>query len=98
MIRHVVMFRWNDEVDAAHVAATSAAFALLPGRITHILSYAYGADLGLVPSNFDYAVTGEFASVDDFIAYRDHPDHQALVSAFIAPHVSERVAVQFSVG
>ena len=98
MIRHVVMFRWNDGVDAAHVAATTAAFALLPGTIAQIRAYAFGADLGLVPTNFDYAVTGEFDSIDDFIAYRDHPHHQALVQAFIVAHVSERVAVQFSVG
>jgi hypothetical protein len=98
MIRHVVMFRWNDGIDAAHVAATTAAFELLPGKIPQIVSYAFGADLGLVPTNFDYAVTGEFATVEDFQGYRDHPDHQALVQSFIGPYVAERVAVQFIVG
>lgn len=97
MIRHVVMFRWNDGVSAEHIAATTAEFATLPPAIAQIRSYAWGADLGVAPTNFDYAVTGEFDSVDDFIAYRDHPAHQALVQTFIVPHVSERVAVQFDV-
>ena len=97
MIRHVVMFRWADDVDAAHVAATTAEFATLPAAIGQIRSYSYGADLGAVASNFDYAVTGEFDSIDDFFAYRDHPAHQALVSTFIASHVVERHAVQFTV-
>ena len=97
MIRHVVMFRWNEGVDEAHVAATTAAFDRLPGLIPQIRSYAYGADLGVVATNYDYAVTGEFDSVDEFLAYRDHPDHQALVQTFIAPHISERQAVQFTV-
>jgi len=98
MIRHVVMFRWNEGVDQAHVAATTVAFDRLPGLIAQIRSYAYGPDLGVAPTNFDYAVTGEFDSIDDFLAYRDHQDHQALVQTFIAPHVGERVAVQFTVG
>jgi hypothetical protein len=93
MIRHVVLFRWNAGIDDAHIAATTAAFQRLPG-----LSYAFGPDLGVAATNFDYAVTGEFASVDDFLAYREHPDHQELVETYIVQYVTERVAVQFTVG
>ena len=98
MIRHVVMFRWNDGVDEAHVAATTAAFAALPAQIPQIVSYAFWRDLGVASTNFDYAVTGEFASVDDFLAYRDHPAHQALLQSFLVPFIEERHAVQFNVG
>ena len=97
MIRHVVMFRWNEGVDEEHVAATTAAFERLPGLIPQIVSYAFGRDLAVAATNCDYAVTGEFASIETFLEYRDHADHQALVQTFIAPHVSERVAVQFTV-
>lgn len=97
MIRHVVLFKWNEGVDEAHVAATTAAFAALPAQIPQIVSYSFGSDLGVAPTNFDYAVTGEFASLDDFIAYRDHPAHQALLHACIVPFVATRHAVQFSV-
>jgi hypothetical protein len=97
MIRHVVMFRWSEGVDAAHIAATTAAFDRMQALVPQIRSYAYGSDLGVVAGNFDYAVTGEFDSVDDFIAYRDHPEHQAVVQTFLAPHIRERHAVQFSV-
>ena len=97
MIRHVVMFKWTDAVDAAHVAATTAEFATLPALIEQIRSYSFGPDLGAVAGNFDYVVTGEFDSIDDFVAYREHPAHQVLVSTFIAPHITERHAVQFAV-
>lgn len=97
MIRHVVMFKWANDVDAAHVAATTAEFATLPPAIEQIRAYSYGPDLGAVAGNFDYVVTGEFDSIDDFFAYRDHPAHQALVNTFIAPYVTERRAVQFAV-
>jgi hypothetical protein len=98
MIRHVVMFRWQQGVEADHVAAMTEAFAELPSLIDQIVSYSYGPDLGLAGTNFDYAVTGEFASVEDFFAYRDHPAHQAIVQTYIASYVSERCAVQFSLG
>lgn len=97
MIRHVVVFKWANDVDAAHVAATTVEFATLPAAIEQIRSFSFGPDLGAVAGNFDYVVTGEFDSIDDFFAYRDHPAHQALVQRFIAPHVTERRAVQFAV-
>ena len=98
MIRHVVMFRWSNGVDEQHVAAMTAAFERLPGSIPQIVSYSFGPDLAVAPTNYDYAVTGEFASVETFLEYRDHADHQAVVQTFIAPYVSDRVAVQFHLG
>ncbi len=95
MIRHVVLFRWKDGVDAAHVEATAAALGSLPGRIPQIVSYTYGPDLQIAPVNFDFAVTAQFASAEDFIVYRDHPDHQAFVQHYIAPFAESRIAVQF---
>ena len=97
MIRHVVMFKWNEGIDEAHVAATAAALERLPGLIPQIRSYTLGRDLGVASANFDFAVTGEFESVESFVQYRDHPDHQAVVQTYIAPHISERAAVQFQV-
>lgn len=96
MIRHVVMFRWNDTVTDSSVAALSAALDALPSQIPELVAYRHGGDLGLAPTNFDYAVAADLASVDDFAVYRDHPAHQAFIAEHIAPHVAERVAVQYS--
>lgn len=96
MIRHVVMFRWKDGVDDAHVAATAAALSRLPGVIPQIRSYSYGTDIGVVDTNFDFAVTAQFDSADDFVTYRDHPEHQAFVQQYVGPFVDQRCAVQFT--
>ena len=96
MIRHVVMFRWKDGVDDAHVEATARALSALPGLIPQIVTYSYGADLGTAPNTLDFAVTAQFASVEDYVAYRDHPDHQAFVATYVAPAVDDRCAVQFT--
>jgi hypothetical protein len=42
-------------------------------------------------------VIAEFATVDDYIAYRDHPAHKQFVADHIVPNVAERFATQFGV-
>ena len=96
MIRHVVMFRWNDTVTDRSLAALSTALDALPAQIPELVAYRHGADLAIAPTNYDYAVTADLANVADFAVYRDHPAHQAFIAEHIVPQVAERVAVQFS--
>jgi hypothetical protein len=97
MFRHVVMFAWADGIDDAHVAATTAAFDALPGKVDVIQSYVHGPNVGTADGNSDYVVMADFASADDFAAYRDHADHVALVQEFIAGKVSSRNAIQYEI-
>jgi hypothetical protein len=98
MFRHVVMFKWNDDVDAAHVTATGAALDALVATIPEVGDYRHGPDLGLADGNYDYAIVGEYASIDDYVTYRDHPDHQQVIADFITGRVSARAAVQYDAG
>ena len=95
MIRHVVMFRWNDSVTDEDVASVSAGLDALPGAIAEIVAYRHGSDLGLAPANSDYSITADFANVDDFAVYRDHPEHQRFIADHITGRAAERTAVQF---
>jgi hypothetical protein len=95
MIRHMVLFRWKEGVDDAHVAATQEALSALPAAIPQIAAYSYGPDLELAPTTLDFGITALFHSLDDFVVYRDHPDHQAFIQTFVTPFVAERLAVQF---
>lgn len=97
MLRHVVMFRWADGVDDAHVAAVAAGLDELPGRIPEIVVYRHGADVGINDGNYDYVVVGDFASADDYVVYRDHPAHQAFIERLIVGRVAERAAVQYEI-
>ena len=98
MLRHVVMFKWNDDVDDEHVDATAAALDELSVRMPEVRGYRHGRDLGLTEGNFDYVIVGEYDSIDDYVTYRDHPDHQALIATYIAGRVSARSAVQYDAG
>jgi hypothetical protein len=95
MIRHVVMFRWNESVSEEQLVQMAAALDALPAAIPEIATYRHGADLGLSPTNFQYAITADFANVDDFVVYRDHPEHQRFIAEHITGSVAERTAVQF---
>lgn len=96
MIRHCVMFRWNEGVDEEHVAATAAALEALKASIPVIRSSVHGPDLGAVAGNYSYGATMLFDSVEDFLTYREHPEHVAFVADFLTGFVAERAAVQFS--
>ncbi len=98
MFRHVVMFTWAEGIDADHVAGARAAFDALPAKIDVLRNYVHGPDVGISAGNFDYVVVADVDSPDDFVAYRDHPDHVALVQRFIAGKVSQRAAVQYDIG
>jgi hypothetical protein len=95
MIRHSVMFRFEESVTDDQLAAMSAALDALPSAIPEIVAYRHGRDLGIGPTNFQYAITADFASADDFATYRDHPEHQRFIAEHITGNVTDRAAIQF---
>lgn len=95
MIRHVVVFRWKTDTAPEAVEAVRAALVGLPAQIPAIRRYEHGVDAGLAEGNFDYAVVADFDDRDAFVEYRDHPRHRAVITELIAPHIAERVAVQY---
>ena len=98
MIRHCVMFRWNDNLSPATIGEVEAALTKLPAAITAIASYSFGRDIGVNTGNFEFAVVADFATVDDYVTYRDHPIHKQVIAEFIVPNVAARSAVQFDTG
>jgi hypothetical protein len=98
MIRHVVMFQFHDDVTAEQIAEFGAGLSAMVPQVPGIVAYEHGPDLGVNPGNFDYVVTADFGSIDDYKIYRDHPVHRAVIERFTGPLVAGRSAVQFSLG
>ncbi len=96
MIRHVVLFRWRPDASIADQETVAAAIGELPSVIPTIRAYRFGTDAGVNDGNFDFAVVADFDDVEGYLAYRDHPQHRAVIAERIAPIVAERVGVQFS--
>jgi hypothetical protein len=97
MIRHAVMFRFKPGTTSADIAAITEALGGLPHAIPEIARYQFGADIGINDGNFDFVIVADFADTDDYLTYRDHPLHRAMIAERIAPHVEERAAVQCDV-
>lgn len=95
-VRHVVLFTWAEGTTPHHIEALKAGLAALPGRIPQIADYRFGEDLGINEGTADFAVVADFVSRDDYLVYRDHPDHRQLISELVTPIVQRRLAIQFT--
>jgi len=95
VIRHVVMFRWTAEATPEQKQRVPEELGRLPALLPTLRAYRLGADLGLVEGNFDFAVAADFDDLDGYLAYRDHPEHQAIIAKYTRPIIAERAAVQY---
>ncbi|MEY4247578.1 MAG: hypothetical protein RIS69_1125 [Actinomycetota bacterium] len=93
--RHIVLFNWKSDTPAGHAERTIEALGQLRPKVPQIRTYEFGANLGINPGTYDFAVTATFDSVDDYITYRDHPDHKAFIAEFTAPYIDTRASIQF---
>lgn len=96
-IRHVVTFVFRDGTTTEEIAAITEGLESLPGVIPEIREYHVGPDLGLNDGNQQYAVTADFETEADYLVYRDHPAHLAVIAERIRPVLEARAAVQFGI-
>ena len=89
------MLRWRDGTEPGDIAAVVAGLRTMPELIPEIRDYCFGTDLTLNDANWDFVVIADFATVEDYMTYRDDARHRALIAETIAPHLAERASVQF---
>src|SRR3569623_486910 len=75
MFRHVVLLTVNEDADVERIVRELNG---LPQVIPELLSYSAGRDAGMAPGNANIAVVADFHSVDDYVKYRDHSEHQRI--------------------
>ncbi len=95
MIRHVVLFTWDDEMTDELERQFAAELTTLSPKLSGLRAYHAGLDAGLVDGNFDFAVVADFDDVASYLAYRDHPEHQDIIARYSRPHATSRAAVQY---
>jgi heme-degrading monooxygenase HmoA len=97
MIRHVVLFTWDDEMTAELEKQFAAELTALAPTLAGLRSYHCGPDLGLVEGNFDFAVVADFDDADSYRAYRDNAEHREIISRLSGPHAKVRASVQYEI-
>ena len=88
------MFKWTDEATSEGKAAISAGLDAL-GELDVVRSYIHGPDAGVGDGNWDYAVVGDFADLDDYRTYAADAGHQELIAELIRPNIGARAAIQY---
>ncbi|RAY11962.1 Dabb family protein [Actinomadura craniellae] len=96
--RHVVMFVWAEGTTTAQRQEVADRLSELPAKIPQIASYSMGTNAGINPGTYDFVVVADFAGVDDYLVYRDHPVHRAVIEETITPIVERRSAIQYELG
>lgn len=97
MIRHVVLFTWDDEMTAELEQQLTAELNALAPSLPGVRAYHAGPDAGLIEGNFDFAVVGDFDDADSYLRYRDHPEHQDIIGRLSRPHTKLRASVQYEI-
>lgn len=93
VLRHTVLLTLTESTSTAtrdDLLNTARAFLVSQ---EHGSDWTCLADAGLVAGNAAMSLTVDFATVDDFRAFQDDPEHLAVLTV-LRPHVSGRAAVQ----
>lgn len=91
---HLAIFKWGDGTTPAAIAEITAALTDLVATQRGVESYRCGPDVSRTADSYDYAVVGVFGTREEFVAYRDHPEHQRILKELIRPNLASRIVVQ----
>ena len=95
MLRHVALFRFKPEITDEQIEAAMVALSTLPDEIDVLRKFRFGPDAGITEGAWDFAVVAVLDDADDYVAYRDHPAHVAVLRNYIAPLIAEAARIQF---
>ncbi len=98
MIKHVVMWKFKDEAQGAtkaeNLAKVKAALEALPEKIPFIRHMEVNMNVNPSAACYDAVLISEFDTLEDVLAYRDHPEHKK-ISEFVALVRESRASADF---
>ena len=96
ILRHVVMFKFQDKASSKQIKEVEDAFHALPGKIKLIKDFEWGVNNS--PENLNQGLTHcffvTFTSEKDRDAYLIHPDHKAFVEV-LKPYVDKATVLDY---
>jgi len=95
VIRHIALLTFTDGTTDDQIEAIERALSTLPGVIPELRAYAIGRDLGINEGNATFAVVADCATIDDYLVYRDHPEHRRIITELITPALAARTGAQY---
>jgi hypothetical protein len=95
MFRHVVLFNWTQEATSEQKERVAAELGRLPALIPSLRAYQFGTNAGVNPGTWDFAIVADCDDLDGYLAYRDNPEHRAIIEKHITPIIAQRAATQY---
>lgn len=96
LLRHVVLFSFNETSEPEAIQQIEVAFAALQSKIPQIHSYEWG--LNNSPEGLDKGFTHcfflTFKSEEDRAIYLPHPDHKAF-GDLLGPHLKDVLVIDY---
>ncbi|MCH6163847.1 Dabb family protein [Streptomyces marispadix] len=93
MIRQIVLVRLSPDAPADAVPKMAAALLALRAEFSQIEDMCVGEDLRVRPDNYDFGYTADFATVDDYLAFREDERHWETIRTAVTPYLAERAGV-----
>jgi len=96
MVKHIVMWKFKDEVAEANKLEMKQRLESLKGVVSTLMAIEIGMDQSGKGASMDMVLYSEFQSFEDLAAYASHPEHLKVVE-FVKPLVCERAVVDYEV-
>ncbi len=96
LLRHVVLFNFNESADYEKIEEIETAFAALQGKIPSIKDFEWGVNNSPegLDKGFTHCFLVTFGSEEDREKYLPHPDHLAFVK-LIGPYVEDVTVIDY---
>lgn len=95
MIHHVIVVTKRADASPADEVEVVDRLRAVAASIDGVIRYRLGADLGLRPTNADFAIVGTFRDRAALTAYLTAPDHLAVLKELGPRFIAESRSVQF---
>ena len=96
MIKHIVMWKFKDEVNESDKLEMKRQLEALKGVVPRLIDIEIGMDMVGKEASKDMVLYTEFHSMEDLAAYAGHPAHLKVVE-FVKPLVCERAVVDYEI-
>ena len=96
VLRHVVLFKFNEGTSAGDIRKIESAFCALPTKIDAIYDFEWGTDVSVedLAQGYTHCFFVTFRSEADRDAYLPHPEHKKF-GEILRPHLEQVLVVDY---